>query len=322
MNSTLADAADGAAGRTPGSEAGAHLRPGQVLFTLARREFWEHRYLWLAPGVVAVLLALSPLIGHAALDLPPFNAAESRVALSTLVQWALWVPLCVVMSFCLAYYLLDCLYAERRDRSILFWKSLPVSDTVTVGSKVMVAVAIVPLGVFLLALLTHLVFSTLVNLRFTIGGGPLLLFNAVEWLRTEVTLFLVLLLAVLWYAPWGAYLLAISAFARRGPFLWSTLPVVLAPLLERMVLGTHHLWSFINYRTNGLWAKLGMGHGMGHGGGHIISHNHVRPFGVLLDDLDFRGAFTDIDLWLGVAATVALVYLAIRIRARRDDTAW
>jgi ABC-2 type transport system permease protein len=320
MNSTLADAVDETGGRTPGSEAAIpDLPPWRVLFTLIRREFWEHRYLWLAPVVVAALLALSPLIGHAALDMPPFGAAESRVALSTLVQWGLWVTLCVVMSFCLAYYLLDCLHAERKDRSILFWKSLPVSDALTVGSKVVVAAAIVPLGVFLLALLTHLLFSTILNLRVTLGNEPLLGFNAVEWLRAEVTLFLVLLLSVLWYAPWGAYLLGVSAFARRSPFLWATLPVVLAPLLERMVLGTHYLWHFINYRSNGLWWKLGIGHGSG---GHIISHDHVRPFGVLLHDLDFRGAFTDIDVWLGVAAAAALVYLAIRIHARRDDTAW
>src|SRR5689334_1376487 len=176
MNGIPADDVEGTEGHDPGQGAAMRqLPPGRVLLTLIRREFWEHRYLWLAPVVVAALLALSPLIGHAALDLPPFGAAENRVALSTLVQWGLWVPLCVVMSFCLAYYLLDCLYAERRDRSILFWKSLPVSDSLTVGSKVLVAIAIVPLGVFLLALLTHLVFSTILNLRFTIGNEPLLM---------------------------------------------------------------------------------------------------------------------------------------------------
>jgi ABC-2 type transport system permease protein len=317
MNRTLTDIADGTAGGTPGGAAAA-LPPGRTLLTLVQREFWEHRYLWLAPLAVAGLLAVSPLIGHAELDLPPFGSAESRVALSTLVQWGLWVPLCVVMGFCLAYYLLDCLYAERKDRSILFWRSLPVSDALTVGSKVLVAAAIVPLGVFVLALLTHLLFSTLLNLRFTLGNEPLVVLNAVEWLRTEVTLLLVLLLAVLWYAPAGAYLLGVSALARRSPFLWATLPLALAPLLERIVFGTHSLWHFISYRNYGIWSKLGLGHG----GGHIISHNHVRPFGVLLDDLDFRGAFTDIDLWLGVAAAAAVVYLAIRIRARRDDTAW
>jgi ABC-2 type transport system permease protein len=316
MNSTFAEVADGTAG-TPGSAARTRsLPPGRTLLTLVRRELWEHRYLWLAPLVVAVLLALSPLIGHAELDLPPFGSAESRVALSTLVQWGLWIPLCVVMGFCLGYYLLDCLFAERKDRSILFWKSLPVSDGLTVGSKVLVAIVIVPLGVFVLALLTHLVFSAVLNLRFTFGNQPILAFNALEWFKTEVTLFLVLLLAVLWYVPWGAYLLAISAWARRGPFLWATLPVALAPLLERMVFGTRYLWHFIAYRTYGLWEKLGIGHGEG----HIISHNHVRPFGVLLEDLDFRGAFTDIDLWLGLATAAALIYAAARLRRYRDDS--
>jgi ABC-2 type transport system permease protein len=319
MNSTLADAADGTAGRAPGSEPGARaLPPGRALLTLVRREFWEHRYLWLAPVLVAALLALSPLLGHAELDLPPFASADNRVALSTLVQWGLGVPLCVVMSFCLAYYLLECLYGERKDRSILFWKSLPVSDALTVWSKVLVAVAIVPLGVLVLALLTHLLFCAILDLRYTLGNGPLLAFNPLEWFRTELTLLLGLVLSVLWYAPWGAYLLAISAWAKRSPFLWATLPLVLAPILERMVFGTRYLWHFISYRNFGIWAKLGIGHG----GGHIIAHNRVRPFGVLLDDLDFRGAFTDVDLWLGVAAAVALVYLAIRIRAMRDDTGW
>ena len=115
MNRTVDDAVDGTAGGMAASEARVpNLPPARVLLTLVRREFWEHRYLWLAPLVIAVLLALSPLIGHGALDLPPFDAAESRVALSTLVQWGLWIPLCVVMAFCLSYYLLDCLYAERK----------------------------------------------------------------------------------------------------------------------------------------------------------------------------------------------------------------
>jgi ABC-2 type transport system permease protein len=290
----------------------------RTLLTLVRREFWEHRYLWLAPVVVAALLALSPILGHAELDLPPFGSAENRVALSTLVQWGLWLPLCVVMGFCLSYYLLDCLYAERKDRSILFWKSLPVSDALTVGSKVVVAMVLVPLGVFVLALLTHLAFCVVLNLRFTLGNEPMLAFSAGEWLKTELTLLLILLLGVLWYAPWGAYLLVISVFARRSPFLWSTLPLVLLPLLERVVLGTSYLWHFLNYRTYGIWSQLFLPTGPS----HLISHQHVRPFSVLLTGLDFGTAFADIDLWLGVVATAALVYLAIRIRGQRDDLAW
>jgi ABC-2 type transport system permease protein len=317
MNSTIADLAGESA---PSPAPPAPMPPGRVLLTLIEREFWEHRYLWLTPAVVAALLALSPLVGHVELDWPPFGSAESRAALSTLVQWGLAMPLSLVMIICVSYYLLDCLFAERKDRSILFWKSLPVSDTLTVGAKVLVALVIVPLGVFMLAVLTHLVFSLLLDLRFTFGSYPLLTLNPVEWFKTDLTLLLALLLGVLWYAPWGAYLVVISAWARRSPFLWAALPPVVAPLLERIVFGTHYLWNFISYRTHGIWTVLGLGRPGGHS--QIISHNHVRPFGTLLHDLDFRGAFTDIDLWLGVVVAAALVYLAIRIRGRRDDTAW
>ncbi|MBV9725411.1 MAG: hypothetical protein JO299_09570, partial [Gammaproteobacteria bacterium] len=90
MSGTVADMTASAppAGTTLAAKA-----PGEVLIALVRREFWEHRALWLAPLVVAALLSLSPLLGHGELQLPPFTTAESRVALSTIVQWALWVPL-------------------------------------------------------------------------------------------------------------------------------------------------------------------------------------------------------------------------------------
>src|SRR5688500_3753928 len=42
------------------------------------------------------------------------------------------------------FYGLDALHGERRDRSILFWKSLPVSDRTPVLSKVLVMMAVLP----------------------------------------------------------------------------------------------------------------------------------------------------------------------------------
>jgi ABC-2 type transport system permease protein len=123
-----------------------------------------------------------------------------------------------------------------------------------------------------------------------------------------------MLLAMLWYAPLSAYLLLISAWARRSPFLWAALPLAVAPLLERIVFGSHYLWSFLKYRQNGIWHTLALGHT------HIISHDRVLPVGTLLDDLNFREAFTDVDLWLGIAVAVALVLLAVRVRRYRDDS--
>jgi len=238
------------------------------------------------------------------------------VALFSIIQFVLAIPLYLVAVFVGSYYLLDCLYAERKDRSILFWKSLPVSDGLTVCSKLLVALAVMPFGVFALALLAHLVYTAILGARVSLGSlPPVLSWNSYEWLRTEAVMFLVTLFAVLWWAPIAGYLLLVSAWVRRAPILWSTLPFVLGPVLEWVAFGTRYLLGFIDYRVNGIWEILGVGHV------NIVSkHGLHHPVGSALEVLDFRHALTAIDLWLGLAVTAALVYAAIRIRRYRDDT--
>jgi ABC-2 type transport system permease protein len=317
MNSTLAETAP----RGPGSEATpvATRRRGGVLLTLVRREFWEHRALWLAPLVVAALLALCATIGRVHIDLddaPHFASGSQQVALFSIIQFVLAMPLYIVIIFVGSFYLLDCLYAERKDRSILFWKSLPVSDGLTVCAKLLVGLVIVPFGVFALALVAHLVFTAILGARVALGSlPPVITWNSYEWLRTEAVMLLATLFAVLWYAPIAGYLLLVSAGVRRAPILWATLPFVLAPVLEWVAFGTRYLLGFINYRVNGIWGILGVGHL------NIISkHRQHHPVGTALEVLDFRGALTALDLWLGLAVTAALVYAAVRIRRYRDDT--
>ena len=316
MNTTLADTAPD----SPRSDAApAAKRPGEVLLTLVRRELWEHRALWLAPLVVAALLALVAAIGRVHIDMdeaPDLTSESQRVALFSIIQFVLAIPLYLVAVFVGSYYLLDCLYAERKDRSILFWKSLPVSDGLTVCSKLLVALVVVPLGVFALALLAHLVYTAILGARVSLGSlPPVLSWNSYEWLRTEAVMFLVTLFAVLWWAPIAGYLLLVSAWVRRAPILWSTLPFVLGPVLEWVAFGTRYLLGFIDYRVNGIWEILGVGHV------NIVSkHGLHHPVGSALEVLDFRHALTAIDLWLGLAVTAALVYAAIRIRRYRDDT--
>jgi ABC-2 type transport system permease protein len=222
------------------------------------------------------------------------------------------------MIFVGSFYLLDCLYAERKDRSILFWKSLPVSDGLTVSSKLLVGLVIVPLGVFALALVAHLVFSAILGARVALGSlHPVFTWSTYEWLRTEAVMLFVTLLTVLWWAPIAGYLLLVSAWVRRGPILWATLPFVLGPVLEWVAFGTRHLQDFINYRVFGMWGILGVEHAVG----IIVSkHGPHHPVGTALEVLDFRGALTAIDLWLGLAAAAALWYAAIRVRRYRDDT--
>jgi len=279
---------------------------------LARRELWEHRSLWLAPLVVEALLALCLLIGQISTDIPVHVLTlQQRMAIFTIVQWALPMPVFLVAAIVVGFYLLDCLYTERKDRSILFWKSMPVSDELTVGSKLLVATVLVPLGALLLTTVGGLLFDAVLAWR--IPGA--LSWSTYEWLRTEVVLLLTVTLAVLWYAPIGAALLLLSAWARRSPVLWATLVAVMAPLVERIGLGTHYIWSFEQYRTNGVWHKLWLGHENVFG-----NFQNLRPVGTALELFNIRAAFTDVDLWLGVIAAVAMAYAAARVRRYRDDT--
>jgi ABC-2 type transport system permease protein len=316
MNTTLADSAPD----SPGTDApAAAKRPGEVLLTLVRRELWEHRALWLAPLAVAALLAVVAAIGrvHLQMDNAPDLSSESqRVALFSIIQVVFAMPLYIVIALVGSFYLLDCLYAERKDRSILFWKSLPVSDGLTVCSKLLVGLVVAPFGVFALALLAHLVFSAILGARVALGSlPPVITWSSYEWLRTEALMLLATLFGVLWYAPIAGYLLLVSAWVRRGPVLWATLPFVLGPVLEWVAFGTRYLLSFINYRLGGIWGILGVERLK------IISkHGPHLSVGTALEVLDFRGALTSIDLWLGLAATAALVYAATRIRRYRDDT--
>ena len=313
MNSTLADTAPG-----PSSDAARAVTRGrgEVLVTLVRREFWEHRALWLAPLVIVGLVALSTAIGRVHIELDDAERlGSSPEALLSIVQLVLAVPLYITSVFVGSYYLLDSLYAERKDRSILFWKSLPVSDGLTVGAKLLVGLVVVPFGVFALALVADAVYTAILETRVALGNVPRVLnWSTREWLRTEAVMFLATLFAVLWWAPIAGYLLLVSAWVRRAPILWATLPLVLGPVLEWVAFGTRYLLSFIDYRINGIWGILGAGHL------NIVSKHGLHPVGTALEVLDLRGAFTAIDLWLGLAATVALVYAAIRIRRYRDDT--
>lgn len=285
--------------------------PLDTLVALVRRELWEHRSLWISALVVEGLLAVSLLFGRINMDFPEgVLSPQQKVAIFTIVQWALAQPLFIVAMIVVGFYLLDCLYAERRDRSILFWKSLPLSDGFTVASKFLVAAVVVPLGVFVLAAAGDLVFAAILAMR--IPGT--LSWSTYEWLRTELVLLLECVLGVLWYSPIAGALLLFSAWIRRSPILWASLVPVVAPIVERVALGTHYIWDFERYRTNGIWHKLALGPNV------FGDFHHLPPVGMVLDIFNIGGVFADVDLWLGVVAAIAFVYAAARVRRYRDDT--
>lgn len=297
-----------------------------VLPTLMRRELWEHRALWVAPLVVVVLLLLSVMSGRGTVDLPDevFDGAltrDQKLALFALTQWALTIPQYVVMVIVLFFYLIDCLYAERKDRSILFWKSLPVSDGATVISKLLVALVLVPLGVYVLAFVADVLFAGVLSfrLRDSVMGQALLTWDTGVWLQVQGLMFVGLIVAMLWYAPIAAYLLLVSAWARRNVFLWAVLPPVLLLMAEEIAFNTDYVKNFLGYRIGGVWGELGVGRGLNQLE-TVLKTDGSSSVQNLFETIDAASAFGSASLWLGVAAAVALVWGAVRFRRYRDDT--
>ncbi|HEY6484187.1 MAG TPA: hypothetical protein VIY54_11750 [Steroidobacteraceae bacterium] len=293
-----------------------------TLLVLTRREFWEHRILWVAPVAIAAVIVLCALFAH--LDADAVGAvrwqtqAAERSTLLALVQWAVSLPEYLVMVVVLNFYLVDCLFAERRDRSILFWKSLPISDGMTVGSKLFVALVVVPLGVYLLALLTGLLFLVILLARAAAGHFPpgLIAWDSLTWLKVQLLMLLALIVAIAWYAPLAAYLMLISAWARRNAFMWTILPPLFAVLIEKIALGTDYVGRFIEYRTWGIWRFLHLESAV-----HTAAANAQNGVSVsrLFAEIHFAPAFANPDLWLGLAATAALALAAARLRRYREE---
>jgi ABC-2 type transport system permease protein len=198
------------------------------------------------------------------------------------------MQLFIVSSLVCGLYLLDCLYAERKDRSILFWKSLPVSDLQTVVSKFLVAMVIVPLGVFVLASVMYPILFAIASAgvpNFTyISGG----WNTGEWLSAEAGMLGALVATQLWYAPVGAWSMLASVMSRRSPALIAILPIVVVTICETLLFRTRHVLAFVGRR--------------------------------LMPVSDLFEALQRPSMWIGLAVTAGMLYIIIRLRRYRDDT--
>jgi ABC-2 type transport system permease protein len=232
--------------------------------------------------------------------------------------WGQTLPQYLVMTIVVSFYLMDCLYLERKDRSILFWKSLPVSDAMTVSSKLLVGLVVVPLGVFLTSMVAGVLFQAIWAIRVAYGSLPdvAVAWDTVAWLKVQGLMLYGLIMCMLWYAPLAAALLLVSAWVRKNVFLWTTLPPVIAIIIERVAFGTRYLVHLLEYRTWGIWDALGVNPTPPEG----ASHGQVVSLAHLFDNISMGKAFLNIDLWLGLAVAAAFVFAAVRIRRYRDDT--
>ena len=124
----------------------------QPFFWSVRRELWENRSIYIAPLIVAAVVLFGSLVGS--FHLPDrrrlamlLDPAHRRAAIE--MPYDIAAMMIILTAFVVGvFYCLDALYGERRERSILFWKSLPVSDLTTVLSKATIPLVILPLIIF------------------------------------------------------------------------------------------------------------------------------------------------------------------------------
>jgi ABC-2 type transport system permease protein len=275
-------------------------------YSLVLREFWESRSLYIAPLGAAGLFLLGFVISMAYFP-RRLRSAPGPAELHNVINqpFDLVALLIMAVTFIVAlFYCLDALYGERRDRSILFWKSLPVSDTATVLSKASIPIVVVPLFAFALTVATQLVMFAL--------SSPVIQWSGVDagTLRSQLSLFhqwhiLFVHLVTghgLWYAPIYAYLLLISAWARRAPFLWATLPLLVVGGAERIAFNTSYLVAFLGTRLDG---------------GPPVYGVHVGRSMEAMTPFTFTQLVSSPLLWIGLLVAAAFLAGAIQLRRHR-----
>lgn len=296
---------------------------------LVRRETWEHRAIWIAPAILLAVMVAMTFIG----DLGPIGALQSlndgetlrpdqvqKMVLLIYAGVALVVDL--VLGVVAFFYALDSLYADRRDRSVLFWKSLPVSDAEAVLSKFAVAALLIPIVGLVGGIVAQLLVGGAAGLKLAMAGAnatalwqPGVLAGgagaAVAWFAV----------AVPWYAPVIAYLMLISAWAPRGPFLWAVLPPVGLAVLEWVLLRTTVIEDFLTWRLFGMYELLGSSRGQETA---AVAGAEIPSQTMRLSQFDLPARIADFyqspGLWLGLVVAAVLVGAAIWARRYRDET--
>jgi ABC-2 type transport system permease protein len=314
---------------------------------LIRREFWEHRSLWIAPlvwvGIIVVMVLWGVFVSadndHAGIMMDaksidqmqltdedqrnmrravgiPEEGKQTVFAFSYLAIAALIASFVSIVVF---FYLIDCLYSERRDRSILFWKSMPVSDTQVVLSKLAVALVVVPIGVLLLAAVTQLLLFIVLWIRFhgTVIGEIMPDWSFIAWFRSQLIALGVMAGGALWYAPIAGYLLLMSIWARRNVFLWAVLPPVSLMALEAFFFHSANVANFLGRRFTVYIAEMNLD---SNAFKHDIGEERMPRIDDVFGAIDLSGIFLSAEAWLGVAAAAAMIFVTIRIRRYRDES--
>jgi len=275
------------------------------------RELWENRSIYVAPLIVAAVqvfaLAIST-IGLAErrravllLDDPVKQRAAIEATYDAAAMMMIFVVFIVGVFYCL-----DALHGERRDRSILFWKSLPVSDLTTVLSKITIPLVILPVIAFALVVCVQVIMLLMSSVNLLAHGvSPATTFAHVPVFQNWLVMLYGLIAIALWHAPIYGWLLLVSGWARRATFLWAVLPLIVIQIFEKITFNTSYFGKMLQHRLMG-FAPHAFGF---HGEGHPTIDSLVQ-----LTPGRYLGSA---GLWLGLLVATAFLFAAVRLRRYR-----
>jgi len=290
----------------PQGAAPAAMSAARAIYWSIRRELWENRSIYLAPLAAAGLFLLGFAINMVAMrrhiGASLLDPARQHDLLAS--RYEMSGGLIMGTAFIVGvFYSLDALYGERRDRSILFWKSLPVSDLTTVLSKLTIPLVILPLISFVISLATQFI-MLVVSSVILLGSGVNIaaLWTEVSFFHVSVVLLYHLLTVHgLWYAPMYGWLLMVSAWAPRAPFIWAFLPPFVIGVVEKVAFNTSYSLALLQERLVGPADAM-------------AGNNPSNDFMAKLIPNHFFGVP---GLWIGLAIAAVFLFAAVRLRRYR-----
>ncbi len=288
----------------------AAMSASRPLYWSVRRELWENRSIYIAPLIVAAFqvigFAISTIgLGERRRAVLLLDPAHQRAAIEQPYDLAAMMMIFIVFIVGV-FYCLDALHGERRDRSILFWKSLPVSDLTTVLSKVTIPLVVLPLVSFAITICVQLIMLLETSVALIVHGvSPATTWAHVPVFQNWLVLLYGLVVLALWHAPIYGWLLLVSGWARRATFLWAVLPLLAIGILEKIAFNTSHFASLVKDRLLGFAPHAFGFHGRGHP--TIDSLSQLTP-----------GAYlSSPGLWIGLVFAAVFIAAAVRLRRYR-----
>jgi ABC-2 type transport system permease protein len=297
-----------------------------ILFTMIRREIQEHKLAFIyAPFIVALVLCLviiSVYLGLTDIQTTTFNFStelydeefqedmlratpESKTAVIRAGLTVLGLPILLTVGFGLLAYSLSTFADERKDRSLIFWRSLPVSDLTTVMSKLIFVVIIIPLlvvpNLFLLQLISLLSVSVYFVTNDIVSFGYVWTSYFIsDWFRIIFSLWA----QALWTLPILLWLMLAGTYFKK-PVIGAIVPLVALVVLEGIIFKANNIQEFIENRL-GFWSRSDS---------FPIEYAEAR----VVDISDIYLLLTTQAFWIGIFASVILVAVIVYTRSTNND---